>query len=504
MAATITDPLKRKLLDDLWTSFHGDSLQSSDSDKDIYYVGIGRGLDWPTDEVPEPYPDQETIRNFQSSMQAVKRVLDLSYVIPRYNWSAGSVYTAWSDTNHSDTSVGTLEDIAGSYYVITDDNNVYVCLQQGKTNTGAIRNSIYKPTRVDYEPFEAGPDGYVWKFLYNVGTYNSRQYLTSSWIPVEHILDSELGGAAGEEISASRLAQALIQRDAVSGEVLAIEVDSGGIGYNENTTITIHGDGVDAFAFPRVDDNGRIFQVVMKDSEGDPKYRFGSGYEEQTWVTVNGVGSGASLRPVVHRTEGGMGYDPRKDLNSSALMYSVRIIGDEYKIFNVQNDFRQVGLIRNLLKDSTNSDFFTGDSDFTGVRGVATKKLYVGSGIYADKTNMDNTVTGQSSGAVGIVDRYDTYVDSDCCDPNLNETHQVLYVYQTPETGFKPFAFDEVVELSHGAGAATIIRHSDSNVPALRYADVDAFSGEVFYVDNRIQIDRDEDQTEDIKIVIDL
>ena len=80
----------------------------------------------------------------------------------------------------------------------------------------------------------------------------------------------------------------------------------------------------------------------------------------------------------------------------------------------------------------------------------------------------------------------------------------MLYVYQTPETGFKPFAFDEVVELSHGGGSATIIRHTDSNVPALRYADVDAFSGEVFYVDNRIQIDRDEDQTEDIKIVIDL
>jgi hypothetical protein len=182
----------------------------------------------------------------------------------------------------------------------------------------------------------------------------------------------------------------------------------------------------------------------------------------------------------------------------------VRIIGDEYNIFNVQNDFRQVGLIRNPLKDSVNSDLFIGDSDFTGIRGVATKKLYVGDGIDITKTNMDNTVTGQSSGAVALVDRYATYVDSDCCDPNLNETHRLLYVYQTPETGFKPFLHDETVEVSNGAGVANIIRHSDSNVPALRYSDIDAFSGEVFYVDNRIQIDRDEDQTEDIKIVIDL
>ena len=41
-------------------------------------------------------------------------------------------------------------------------------------------------------------------------------------------------------------------------------------------------------------------------------------------------------------------------------------------------------------------------------------------------------------------------------------------------------------------------------MPALRWSDVDAFSGEVLYVDNRVPIDRDEDQTEDIKIVIDL
>lgn len=502
MSATITDKYKRYLLDDLYASFNGDS--------DVYYVGIGRSEEWPDDDVPPtPTPSQETISQFQSSLQAVKRTLDCSFVVPRHNWSAGSIYTAWSDRNSSDTTIGPFEDIEGPYYVITDDNNVYVCLQQGMTDDGRPRNSIYKPTQVDENPFVAGPDGYVWRFLYNVGTYNSRRYLTSHWIPVEHILDSDMGGPPGSELSASRQAQALIQHFAVPGQVISIEVDSGGINYNPESPpqIQIRGDhvGDSARAYARIDEQGKIFQVVMKDSNFGVDYQFGSGYGEKTWITVEGGGgSGASLRPVVHLDSGGLGFDPRNDLNSSALMYSTRIVGDEYKIFSVNNDFRQVGLIKNPLKDSSTADLFADSAEFTELRGTALKKIYVGDGIIAEHTDLDNTVTGVNSGAVARLDYYDTYIDSDCCDSTQNTSHNVLYVHQTHETGFKSFEKGEVVEVNYGAGNASIISHADSTVPAMRFGDVLNYSGDVLYVDNRVQIDRDEDQTEDVKIVIDL
>ena len=502
MPATITDKYKRYLLDDLYSSFNGDS--------DRYYVGIGRSEEWVDDDIPpSPNPSQETIQQFQSSLQGVKTVLDCSFVIPRINWSAGSIYTAWNDNNHSDTTIGPFSDIEGSYYVITDDNNVYVCLQQGMTADGRVRNSIYKPNNVDEKPFSAGPDGYIWRFMYNVGTYNSRRYLTSSWIPVEHILDSDMGGPPGEELSASRQAQAIIQYYAVPGEVLGVSIDSGGIGYSQTSppVIKIRGSHTadSAEAYARIDEQGRIFQVIMKDSEFSSEFKFGSGYGNKTWITVEGGGgTGASLRPIVHTDSGGFGFDPRKDLNSSALMYSARIIGDEYKIFNVRNDFRQVGLIKNPLKDSSTADLFTDSEEFVGVRGTALKKIYVGSGIIAENTDLDNIVTGTVSGAKAQLNYYDTYIDSDCCDSNNNTSHNVLYVHQTYDTGFKPFENGEVVELDFGGGFATIVAHADSTVPAMRYADMLNFSGDVLYVDNRVQIDRDEDQTEDIKIVIDL
>ena len=505
MPATITDKFKRILLDDLYASF--DNTGKTKGDSDHYVIAIGRSEDWndPNGVPPTPFPDLETTREFQHSMQAFKKTLDISYVVPRHNWSAGSVYTAWSDKMHSDTKIGPFDDIIGPYYVITDENNVYVCLQQGMTEEGVIRNSIYKPTTVSHAPFAAGPDGYIWKFLYNVGTYNSRRYLTSHWQPVEFILDSSLGGPAADELSASRLAQLGVQLNATPGEILGVEIVNPGNGYDplNPPTITFHGDYDsaaeygEAKAYTRVDNNGEIFQVIMKDS-ADGRFRFGEGYGSRTWATLSSVsGQEGEVRPIVHTDEGGFGYDPRNDLNTGSMMYSVRIIGDEYKVFNVKNDFRQVGLIKNPLKDSARDVAFSGDSYVTGLRGTALQKLFVGDGIFADKTNVDNVVTGLTSGAKGIVDYYDVYVDSDCCDSLQNTTRQVLYVHQNYDTGFENFDSGETIELSDGGGSA-VLRKSP------KYSDIDKYSGTVMYVDNRVKIERDEDQTEDIKIVIEL
>jgi len=72
-----------------------------------------------------------------------------------------------------------------------------------------------------------------------------------------------------------------------------------------------------------------------------------------------------------------------------------------------------------------------------------------------------------------------------------------LYVHQNYETGFDKFDSAETVELSDGAGTASLKKSP-------KYSDIDKYTGTVMYVDNRVRIERDEDQTEDIKIVIEL
>jgi len=515
---------------------------------------------------PTPNSSVEDTLGFQSSLQAMKKVEDVSYVIPRYNWTAGTVYTPWDNNNSSDTTVGSRQDIAGPSYVITDQNNVYVCLQQGMTSQGTVKSSVTKPgetpaipsdpetTAIINLPFGGtSSDGYVWKFMYNVGTYNSRRYLTSNYIPVEQVpmAATDIGYKAPANLSASRKQQYSIQKTArdlanngTAGQILGIAVVNGGTGYSpsigsastDGTWIRIYPDGqtypthasangLDAYAYALVNAEGSIYQVIMKADTSTNDYSFGRNYNENCWVEVVDkradelrTGKGAILRPIV--CTDGLGIDPRKDLNSSALMYTTRLVGDEGGYFPssnvVKNSYRQVGLIRNPLVDAA-----TPVTPLVAQRANARKKLQVvfGAGIDTTKITENILVSGPvptgateyttSRQAKAVVDYY-----KEDSDGSGNTIHN-LYVHQTMETGWQGFQAADTLTFSKMTADAngdhqnvpvggTVTTLNPATQPLLQYADVDNFSGEVSYIDNRASIERDSDQTEDIKIIVDL
>ena len=506
MAATITDTLKKELLYDLYSSYTG-KLKDSDAgipavSPDAYYIGIGKAEQWATAGVaPVPTPSTNDVIQFQSSLQSVKKVADVSYVIPRVNWSAGSIYTPWDNTNSSDTTIGSLNDILGAYYVITDQNNVYICIQQGITNTGVVANSLNKPTNITPAIFETG-DGYAWKFMYNVGVYNAQRYLTSNYIPVERIPDSDqIGGKPTPLLSASRAEQYAIQQAAIPGQVIGVGIDSSGIGYPKNSelrvTIDVQGNNPSsvAYAYARTDKNGKVFQCIMK-SKYDilEEYAFGSGYNETAWAYLDadsvGTGTGAALRPIVDLNPGGMGADPRNDLNSSALMYTARLVGNEYQTFNVQNDFRQIGLIENPTKDSD------APAPLTAVVAAAMKKLYI------DPTSV-NVATIGFDAIVFEVNHPNKQAIVDYYEP-VSGTEAIIHCHQTIDTGWEEFTDTTGTEIKIGGNTGTSIESPVFGEPMLRYAGMDNFSGKILYIDNRVPIERDANQTEDIKIIIDL
>jgi len=506
MAATITDTLKKELLDDLYSSYTG-KLKDSDAGipavaPDAYYIGIGKAEQWSTAGVaPVPTPSTNDVIQFQSSLQSVKKVADVSYVIPRVNWSAGSIYTPWDNTNSSDTTIGSLNDILGAYYVITDQNNVYICVQQGISNTGVVANSLNKPTNITPAVFETG-DGYAWKFMYNVGVYNAQRYLTSNYIPVERIPDSDqIGGKPTAVLSASRAEQQVIQQAAIPGQVIGIGIDSGGIGYPKNSTIRVfikvqeNNPASVAYAYARTDKNGKVFQCIMK-SKYDilEEYAFGAGYNKTAWAYLGadsvGAGTGVALRPIVDLNPGGMGADPRNDLNSSALMYTARLVGNEYQTFNVQNDFRQIGLIENPTKDSD------APAPLTAVVAAAMKKLYI------NPTSVDQTTIAFDA-IVYEMNHPDKQAIVDYYEP-VSDTEAIIHCHQTIDTGWEEFTDTTGTQIKIGGNTGTSIESPVFGEPMLRYAGMDNFSGKILYIDNRVPIERDVNQTEDIKIIIDL
>ena len=142
MSAIITDPFKKQLTQTVFDESRLDSAR--------YYIGIGKSEPYDSAEtVPTPTDTPRTIRNIRAGLQSIKAAADLSYVIPRYNWSSGAFYNAYDDNF-------TAIPATNSYYVLTDENQVYICLQQGKNAAGVAVTSTVKPTGTTTKPFSTG------------------------------------------------------------------------------------------------------------------------------------------------------------------------------------------------------------------------------------------------------------------------------------------------------------------------------------------------------------
>ena len=173
MAAIITDIFKKDIIQKIFDA------ASNDSDK--MYIGIGKSEQWDSSEtVPTPIDSPRTIRQVRSGLQSVKKASDVSFVVPRYNWSSGSTYSAFDDN------FATIP--SNTYYVLTDENHVYICLQQSQDNDGDPNASTVKPTGTTTKPFKTA-DGYVWKFLYALSAAKSSKFLSSNFVPIQKILD---------------------------------------------------------------------------------------------------------------------------------------------------------------------------------------------------------------------------------------------------------------------------------------------------------------------------
>jgi len=423
------------------------------------YAGIGRSEDWnANDSASTPTLNPRTVRLAQYGLQAVKSVTDYKFVVPRYNWSTGTTYSAYDDNV---TGYPT-----NAYYVLTDENNVYICLQRAKNSSGEAQASTVKPTGTATGAFNTA-DGYIWKFMYTIDATNANKYLAANYMPVEFV---DADSAGDPTLSAARLQQWNIQQAAVDGAILNIELDSGGAGYTNAPAVTIYGNGTSAQAHATI--SGGVIKKIEFDSDGV----MGSGY---TYASISIADSSGVTKPAVARPiigpAGGVGADPRQDFKSSSVMFNTQPSGTETGTFPL-NDFRQVLLIKNPLKHSYDSarDYFTASS------GSTLRRLTVAGSN--DQFDNDDTITQASTGAKGYVDSADaTYV----------------YYHQTETTGF--IAFDSsAITSSPGGGSATVIQLGDS--AAAR--GVDHMTGDVLYIDNRAAVTRSSSQTEDLKIVI--
>jgi len=92
MSAIVTDPLKRKLAQDLLTE-----VQLS-GDSNEFYIGIGKTDTYDsadTTAIPIRHTFEERVG--RGNLESVKKITASSMVVTRNNWSSGTIYSAWND-----------------------------------------------------------------------------------------------------------------------------------------------------------------------------------------------------------------------------------------------------------------------------------------------------------------------------------------------------------------------------------------------------------------------
>jgi len=458
MAAIVTNKLKTQLLDTMFTEI------TSASDR--YYMAIGRSEVWDSAEtVPTPTNSLRTIRNFKLSAQSIKSITDVSFVIPRYNWVSGTIYQAWDD-NLSGTP-------SNAYYVLTEDNQVFVCLRQGKTALGIAVASTEKPSSTVSKPVKMA-DGYIWKFMYSIAGAVSAKFLSANFLPVQKILDS----ANAPGLTAVDREQAEVQDATTKGQVLGLVITNAGNGYTSAPTVAIQGNGFNAAGSATVS-GGKVVTLEL-DSSTDSCMKMGFGYDFASIDITGGGGAGAEGR-VILIADSGMGSNPISNLNSSSLMFNVKPAGTENGDFIVANqDFRQIAIMKQPRKYN--------DSDYTASSGRLVRYMQLTSVADAEAFTRDVTITGATSGAKALIDD----IDSDR-----------LYTHQNEDTKFVSFLEGETI--TGGGQTGTLVSAGvDVDSDAFTNEDVERFKNDILYIENRAPVERTLTQTEDIKAVITL
>lgn len=448
MNAIVTEFLKQQILN----SFKNDIL----SGQVPYYVGVSRSEPWAngdsTPAVENTISDQETFRN---SLQSVIITNSVSIVVRRYNWSSGTTYDQYDNLKQP-------SEYTRPYYVLNNNNEVYICLRTGRDNTGAEVPSTVMPFGENLDPFELS-DGYVWKFLYTIGAYDANLFMSANYMPVSY-QESIDSNSTGNEIK-----QYNIQQAAKPYLITSFIVDSGGEGYAEPSQLSLN----DVIADPAFADvtisGGKVAKVeYIQDSTT-------LAYQDNVRIAnveiVDSEGSGAAVRAVIS-TGLGLGGDARQDLNANSLMINAKIPGT-YEDFITGQDFRQIGLIKGM-KDSANGSYFN------QLTGIALTSMSLSS-LTSAFTN-DNIIVGTTSGAKAWIDNVDG---------------STIYYHRTPSTGYVEFQDGEAVTEEGGTGAGVI---DTAVIPP----EVDPLSGTILYLNNRDAIERSENQTEDVKIIIEL
>jgi len=150
-----------------------DRFNGSPTTTDYLYLGISGTTPWVNEATPPtPLDTFDEGTSWWSELIGLHRVATVDFVlaVPRIDWTTGTEYFAIDTSLENPWSVST--------YVMTSNFDVYRVISA----PGAVVSTI-EPTHLSGDVTDA--EGYTWRYMYTLSTYNQTNLLTTTWLPVE-------------------------------------------------------------------------------------------------------------------------------------------------------------------------------------------------------------------------------------------------------------------------------------------------------------------------------
>ena len=517
MAAIITDQLRILNAKNFVNSVR-------DANNSYYsFIGLPNPYDYDSNwnvNPPAPKDNGDEENDYWDTIIAVKKIGndDVRHVVRKIIWTRENVYDMYrndiSRTKVTNTS-SSSNIYASNFYVVNEDYRVYICLNNGTDPEHPNgRPSLDQPTFTDLEPKAAGlsGDGYIWKYLYTIKPSEIIKFDSTNYIPVPDNWDTNANTAEVRSHAES------------SGQLKNILVTNRGVGLGTAnviyTNVPIKGDGTGAEASIVIGNDSKIDRIVVTSG--------GSGY---TYGIVDYISGGLpvnTLAPsfdVVIPPKGGHGADIYNELGAFNVMVFSSIENDlENPDFILENQISRVGIVQNpTVYDSTDILSLDKASSISAVKLIGTgfnqvsfeEDSVIEQTIGAGQTAMARVVSYNKS--TGILKYW-----------NDRYTHGVGYggtVTYYPQYGLDRYSFTEspagggsidirgnggdiILQIDTAFTGSTMQINNrtynlgQSFVNGLANPEVQKYSGNIIYVDNRPPITRSQNQKELIKVIL--
>lgn len=513
MSAIITDQFRILSAENFVSSI------TSTSSSYYSFVGLTNSTDYQSDweqSPPSPIDSFDNFNDIWDTIIAFKKITsdDIRQVIRKISWQSGVTYDMYRhDVSRDKLSVPSLKTslYESNFYVMNSDYRVYVCIHNGiDPENPNGRPSLDEPTFTDLEPKSAGisGDGYIWKYLYTIKPNDIVKFESLNYIPVPRDWSTSSENAAIRDNA----------NPSVGGQLKVATITNRGSGLGVTKTYTnvpIIGDGTGAKATIIVGNDSTVESISITD--GGIGYTYGI-------VDLKSAGITGSTLPsfdIIIPPPGGHGHNIYSELGAKNVLVYSRIENDDLNPdFITGNKIARVGIIKDPVSFGTTTVLSTQQKVSNTYAIKLTGSFETAS--FPSNSQITQTVSvGQT--AVGRVVSYD------------NRTGVLKYWQDRSAVGFgtgssdlsfvPPYGYNLVrfssavgsgqiqgtlnnLSIDSGfTGLSTTINSKTYNLGqyfegGIADPEVEKYSGQMIYIDNRPSITRSLNQKEDIKVIL--